>query len=196
MNYLAHILLANHSDQAMLGALLGDFVKADDFSHYPEAIQLEIQLHRKVDIFTDQHEIIRAAKERFPRAHKRFAGILLDVFYDYALAQNWTAYSSVPLDEFIQNFYSVLHQYQTILPPKLSAIVPFITQQDWLSSYQTFSGVEIAIHRIARRLSRNGHLLVNGLPLLADHHKFFLHGFDQFFPQLVQFAEEQRSVMS
>jgi len=30
MNYLAHVYLARHDDAAMVGAMLGDFVKAND----------------------------------------------------------------------------------------------------------------------------------------------------------------------
>lgn len=77
MNFLAHIFLAKHSEEAMLGAMLGDFVKADVSGKFNPQIELEIKLHRKVDVFTDSHPIVIAAKQSFAESRRRFAGIAL-----------------------------------------------------------------------------------------------------------------------
>ncbi|MDF3036990.1 MAG: hypothetical protein K0S28_2264 [Paucimonas sp.] len=42
MNYLAHIYLARQSGDAMVGALLGDFVKANRADAYAGEIRREI----------------------------------------------------------------------------------------------------------------------------------------------------------
>lgn len=49
MNFLAHVFLARQDDEAMLGALLGDFVGSAD-------------LHRKIDSYTDRHPEVVAAR--------------------------------------------------------------------------------------------------------------------------------------
>ena len=60
MNYLAHLYLSDDgTPESLVGALLGDFVKGDDHRNYPPAIQRAILLHRKIDAFTDAHEIFR-----------------------------------------------------------------------------------------------------------------------------------------
>lgn len=47
MNYLAHLLLASHSDAAMLGAFLGDFVKGRDYLAFDPEIRRDILVHRR-----------------------------------------------------------------------------------------------------------------------------------------------------
>ncbi|MES2047285.1 MAG: ACP phosphodiesterase [Pseudomonadota bacterium] len=196
MNFLAHIFLAQHSEEAMLGAMLGDFVKADVSGKFNPQIELEIKLHRKVDVFTDSHPIVIAAKQSFDEARRRFAGIALDVFYDHVLANNWSSYSDIPLLDFTQNFYAGLIKHQAMLPANLALITPRMREQDWLGSYQDFAGVEVAITRISTRLSKNGHLLREGLIDLRANYAALSAGFASFFPELIQFAEQQRDVLS
>ena len=86
LNYLAHIYLASYSDDAMLGALMGDFVKPHAGLDFPAETEAEIITHRKIDCFTDSHPIVLEAKRLFATRSRRYAGILLDVFYDHLLA--------------------------------------------------------------------------------------------------------------
>lgn len=192
MNYLAHIYLARHSDEAMLGALLGDFAKADISGKYGAPIELEILLHRKIDSYTDQHRVTKQALQLFDDGKRRFAGILLDVFYDHLLAKQWASFSDVPLQAFVQRFYAALDAHQHLLPPKLMAIAPRMATQDWLGSYQDYRNVEFAIGRIAQRLSRDGNLLQDGLLDLQENYSLLADGFQSFFPELMAFAEEER----
>ncbi len=166
MNYLAHIFLAGHSEEAMLGALLGDFVKPGACGGYSGEIEQEIVMHRKVDAYTDSHRVVLAAKRCFPESRRRYAGILLDVFYDHLLAAHWASYSSEPLHEFTRRFYSALIRHEHLLPANLAAIAP--------------------------RLSRNGDLLRDGLRDLGANYSLLSEGFAVFFPELMQFVAETR----
>jgi len=192
MNYLAHVLLAQHSDAAMVGALLGDFVKAGGVDRYPPDIAFEITLHRQIDRYTDDHAVVKAALRQFDPAHRRYGGILLDVLYDHLLAQRWEHYSAEPRAAFIQRFYRALQAHQALVPETLHHITPLMIEEDWLGRYYEFAGVEWAITRISGRLSRNGHLLREGLQDLRDHYAVFAEGFDVFFPDLVAFAQDRR----
>lgn len=193
MNYLAHILLARHSDEAMLGALLGDFVKIADTHSYPPDIARDIVLHRQVDEFTDSHPVVLAGKAMFAGPERRFAGILLDVFYDHVLASQWARYSDVPLDAFIARFYAALERHRDILPERLQQMLPWLIGEDWLGSYREFAGVDTALRRIATRLSKNGHLLTDGIAGLQTHHAALADGFADFFPQLQDFVARTRA---
>jgi len=196
MNYLAHIFLAQHSDKAMIGALLGDFVKANMVGHYPPEVEAEILMHRQVDLYTDSHRIVKDAVLQFDDSRRRYAGIVLDVFYDHLLAKNWATYSTIPITVFVQRFYDALTQHQSMLPEKLAEALPRMIEQDWLGSYRDFSGVEVAIQRISTRLSRNGHLLCDGLLDVQSHYSALSDGFDAFFPELMQFVAQSRAANS
>jgi acyl carrier protein phosphodiesterase len=196
MNYLAHIYLARHSTDAMLGALMGDFVKPNQQAQYKAQIAREIILHRKIDSFTDSHDINLAARGLFEGQRRRYAGILLDVFYDHVLASNWQDYSEIALNDFIAQFYAALHQAHASFPPNLSYAAPRMIAQDWLGSYVAFEGVHVAIHRMSHRLSRNGDILREGLIDLERHYEELSEGFKQFFPELLAYSETQRQLIS
>ncbi len=192
MNYLAHIYLARYSDEAMLGALLGDFVKPGADGQFSAVTQAEILIHCKVDTFTDSHPVVLAAKSLFDGPGRRYSGILLDVFYDHVLAQRWTRYSEVPLAGFIAGFYGALQRHAAVLPPKLAELAPYMIEQDWLGSYQSYAGVDRAVRRISTRLSKNGDVMRAALDDLERHAAAIAAGFDAFFPELITFVESQR----
>src|ERR1051325_10142199 len=102
MNYLAHLFLAEDDPESLLGNLLGDFVKGAKKDDYPDSIRRGIELHRKVDRFTDAHRVVRSSLSLISPARRRFAGVLVDIFYDHLLAKDWQIYSSVPLATFSQ----------------------------------------------------------------------------------------------
>ena len=193
MNYLAHIYLARYSEEAMLGALLGDFVKPAADGQFSATTQAEILIHRKVDTFTDSHPVVLAAKSLFDGSGRRYSGILLDVFYDHVLALRWARYSTVPLADFIAGFYGTLMRHAAVLPPRLAELAPTMIEQDWLGSYRTYAGVDLAVRRISTRLSKNGDLMRDALGDLERHAATIADGFDVFFPELITFVESQRN---
>ena len=192
MNFLAHLYLARHSDDAMLGALLGDFVGTTGLDRFRPEVQREILLHRKIDSFTDRHPAVLAAKSLFPEGRRRYAGILLDVYFDHLLARDWPRHHDMPLDHFTRHFYAVL-QAQPDLPESLQRILPSFVRHDWLGSYRDRDQIDHAVRRIATRLSRNGDKLVQCLPILREHEAAVDRRFASFFPDLEAYAESQRA---
>ena len=81
MNYLAHLHLADKTETSLVGNLMGDFFKGSiDQANLPEALSLGIQLHRKVDSFTDAHPFVKSLKRQMPE-HRRYGGIIIDVLF-------------------------------------------------------------------------------------------------------------------
>lgn len=193
MNYLAHVYLARHADDAMLGALLGDFVFGTSGPDaWPPPVRAEILRHRRVDRFTDAHPAVVAARSLFPDGKRRYAGIVLDVFYDHCLARDWARWSDEPLDAFSARFYAVLLAHRDALPERLRGLAPRFAAHDWFGSYRERANVDLAVTRIATRLSRNGHALVACLDDLARHEPAISASFDTFFPDLVAFVAADR----
>ncbi len=159
---------------------------------YPAPIALEIMVHRQVDSYTDSHPVVRASLQLFAGPRRRFAGIVLDVFYDHMLSQRWEAFSDVPRARFIARFYAALQAHQHLLPEPLRAMLPSLIGHDWLARYHHMDGVEWAITRMSQRLSKNGSLLRAGLDDLHSNYTALAAGFDQFFPELVAFGQGAR----
>lgn len=191
MNYLAHLHLGGDAPQQLLGSLYGDFVKGTLEGRFPPVLEAAIRLHRQIDSYTDSHPLVLAALARFPRERRRFAGIVLDVFFDHCLARHWGEYAERPLAQFTGDFYKVLLA-EPELPGRLARIAPFMAADDWLGAYGDFAVLEQVFQGIARRLSRPEGMTgmmdeVERLytPLLAD--------FREFYPQLQAFAAAKRS---
>jgi acyl carrier protein phosphodiesterase len=87
MNYLAHLHLGGQRPGQLLGSLYGDFVKGRLQGQFAPEIEGAIQLHRSIDVFTDRHPLVDVALSRFSLTRRRYAGIVLDVFFDHCLAR-------------------------------------------------------------------------------------------------------------
>lgn len=194
MNYLAHLFLAEENDEAKLGALLGDFVKGTIINKYTEKTEREIQIHRKIDFYTDNHSIVKDAKELLSVEIRKYGNIILDVFYDHMLAQRWQDYSKISLENFTKQIYSILLRNIDILPDKLRDIVPIMIEQNWLTSYQEFSGFEMAIARISKRL-RQENILMECIVEIKTNYSSIALSFDTFFPQLIDYVDQERILL-
>jgi len=191
MNYLAHLFLADDSAESMVGAMLGDFVKGSLRDRYSEGVRHGIELHRKVDSFTDSHEIVRQSKSRISPARRRFAGIIIDVFYDHFLAKNWSDYSSVSLDDFAKQAYSAMLANQQILPEGLQQTLPFMVEQNWLCSYKDFNVIDKVLKRMSQRIRRENSL-DGAAEELLDNYREFESEFRTFFPDLIDYTDSHK----
>ena len=196
MNYLAHILLAPDDSEAQLGALLGDFVKVPSVETYGPTMNREILLHRKIDSFTDSHALVLAQKALFRRETRRFAGILLDVYYDHLLARDWANFCARPLHEFVQRFYAGAANFRAVFPHDFSYAFDRMVADNWLESYREFAGVEQALRRIGKRVPKFAGPLSEGLVDLSTNERDISRTFPEFFASLMRFAGEKRSDMS
>lgn len=187
MNYLAHLHLGGQRPAQLLGSLYGDFVKGPVAGRFPDELAQAIQLHRSIDAFTDSHPLIKQAIARFPAERRRYAGIVLDVFFDHCLARDWAHYAEVPLPAFTRKVYGVLAA-EPELPERLARIAPHMAAHDWLGSYQDFAVLEQVLAGIARRLSRPQGL-AGAMQELRDLYQPLSADFAEFYPILQDFAQ-------
>lgn len=188
MNYLAHLHLGGPAPHQLLGSLYGDFVKGPLDGRWPHAIEAGIRLHRRIDLFTDTHPLVRDARALFPAARRRVSGILLDLFFDHCLARDWADYAEVPLPAFTGQVYRVLAD-QAALPGALARIAPRMAEQDWLGSYREFDTLAAVVGGMSRRLSRP-ELLAGGFDELAERYQPLSDHFRLFYPELQRFAAQ------
>jgi acyl carrier protein phosphodiesterase len=154
MNYLVHLYLAGPDPELQLGGLMGDFVKGPLDDCYPPGIVAGLRLHRRIDSLAATSTFCRASRQRL---HPRFGhtrAVLVDIFYDHFLASHWQDFHPQPLADYAQGIYRLLRERRKILPDGLAGIAPRMEELDWLTSYRDRASVDIALKRIAARLSR------------------------------------------
>lgn len=184
MNFLAHFLLAQQNPAWMAGNFLADFVKGGDLSAFPADVQSGIRLHRAIDTFTDQHPLVRQGARRLHLQHRKYAPVLVDVFYDYVLALHWERYAALDLRHFTNQTYRSLLDFAPIFPEYLQQRLHLMLADDWLMQYSRLEGIHQAFLRMRRRVSRPELLdqAVDSLQLFLPELE---EEFNAFFPELI-----------
>lgn len=196
MNYLAHLLLAPDTAHGRLGALLGDFCRGADLHNYAPDIACEIQVHRLIDTFTDQHATTLHSKALFSSRVRRYAGIFVDMYYDHLLARHWSTFHTHDLQSFALSCYRQLREPQMLtpapLPPRLLRMLASMIEHDWLQQYAEPQGIAVAIERMSHRV-RGGEAMQNVMQELQQHDMTLETNFLTFFPQLIEHARLART---
>ncbi len=190
MNFLAHLYLAGPSDESLIGNLMGDFVKGTLESlspHYSTDIIRGIQQHRSIDVFTDTHASFSHARQLLSPERQRFAGIVVDIFYDHFLSLNWPGGDDARL-AFIARCYETFHKRDDLLSDNLRDIIPRMIEQDWLGCYSTIDGIALTLKRIAHR-SPKVSAIIGGETDLLDQWDEFETLYNDFFPDLKAYSE-------
>ena len=192
MNFLAHALLAGPDPADRLGAMLGDFVKGPLPAGLPAPVASGVELHRRIDSFADTHPAFHRSRTRVSPQRRRYAGIMIDMFYDHFLALHWESFSGEPLEDFAAGIYALMSDNSSLIPPRLGHMLPPMREQDWMSSYRSSAAIASALDRMAEnRLTRpNG--LAGSAAELESRYREFEQDFLAFFPDATNFAADFR----
>ena len=186
MNYLAHALLSGQDEGLLIGNLIADQVKWD-INKLPENIKKGVLLHRKIDVFTDSHTIFLDSVKRIRHNHRHFSPVIMDVFYDFFLANNFNNYYNSDLESFVDWVGQMAGNNRQSLP---LAWQNERFNMNWLLTYRSTSGVRQALNRIANRTKQtlDVELAMDDLHKLLDNLKA---DFDVFFPQVMVFVDDE-----
>ncbi|MEL0167618.1 MAG: ACP phosphodiesterase [Pseudomonadaceae bacterium] len=196
MNFLAHLLLGSQSPEQALGSMLGDFVKGPVHQlDLPDPVREGIVLHRRIDSYTDAHPLVLQSKARISGERRRFAGILVDMFYDHLLARHWSRFADRQLDDFTRDVYQQLRAQREWMPERAWTVVHYMSEQDWLGSYAQLAHLHRAVDNMARRLRRENPL-PGGVAELEAAYDGFESDFLAFMPELQRYAEVQAAALT
>lgn len=192
MNFLAHIVLSGSREGIILGNFSGDFIKGtltpERTQNWSEEYLLGVYLHRYIDSFTDTHPTVREAKKVLALVHPKVAGVILDIYYDYFLANHFTEYYPYGLNEYVQDTYQLLQRNRRLIPEAMLPMADAMIRHDWLYHYKDISGIKRSFDGIANRFS-----FMKGIRgaenELINNYKTYETSFLEFFPELKSAAE-------
>lgn len=191
MNHLAHALLGAPDEDIVFGSLIADFLRGALDPALPRGVRIGIALHRAVDRYTDAHPEIVAARALFSPPYRRYAGILLDMWFDHLLARAWPRYSAIPLHAFSQSVQRLLADRAADLPPRMQGFARYLHARDLPEAYREAAVIEEALRGLSQRLTRPNPL-ADALPVLTARAAELDRCFSAFFPDLLRHAARER----
>jgi len=190
MNFLAHVYLSGEDKQLMIGNFIADFVKGGNLrERYDLKIVQGIELHRAIDEYTDQHEIVQVSKDRLRPKYRHYSGVIVDMYYDHFLAKNWDTFHDSPLDNFAQRFYELIKKNKSTLPEEVQRMMPYMIRGNWFLNYGYKEGIHRALSGMSRRTSFDSKM-DESIIELSKHYELFENEFKEFFPLLKIFSEK------
>lgn len=194
MNYLAHFHLSYGNDDLLIGALLGDFIKGPLKGERKKSIEQGIFLHRKIDVFTDSHPLLKQAHQLFQPRYRRYAGIMTDVAFDHFLNRHWQQFHQQPLSIFSKQVFQLITTSNDLtLPAKHQA--ENLARYNVFSNYQYWETVEAALKRISQRLTRQNPL-ASAAQVMEPHYEELEGIFLSFYPELQAYVKQWRQEFS
>jgi acyl carrier protein phosphodiesterase len=192
MNLLAHAYLSFGDEQVLVGNMISDYVKGKQQFNFPETVQRGIRLHRKIDAFTDEHESTKTLKKLFAQEYRLYAGAIVDVVYDYFLANDTQHFAhSQALHDFTAQTYEQLAKHTQHFPEKFASMFPYMQQQNWLYNYKENWGMQKAFAGLAKRAKYMGsaegayQTFLNNLAYIKPYyHAFFKDAYDMVVSEL------------
>jgi len=191
---LAHIYLSGTDEEILVGNFMGDYVKGFELGRYSDQVRKGIMLHRYIDSFTDTNIIVKRSKARIMEKYHKYAGIIIDIFYDHYLVSEWHTYSPIPIIDFVHNVHRVLGRYVDILPEGVRLFLPSFIRYNWIQRYSTIEGIEDILHRMSARTTLPEETEYAIRVLREDYHKFHSE-FAAFFPALINYVSRSFNIM-
>ncbi len=184
MNFLAHSLLTPCQDQWMVGNMIADLIKKKDSLLLDYRIQSGVQLHYKIDTFTDQHPLIKEATLLLHKTQGKYAPVATDLIWDLCLASQWKEYTTVELNIHIENIYKGLELAMSAFEEKLEQKLRYLISKNFLASYTTPSSMQMICEKIHTRTRFNSNLTTLMEDYKANQVKFNSL-FKSYFPLLL-----------
>ena len=191
MNHLAHTVLAGPDPLLVAGGLLGDFWRGAPDPAWPHALRAGVLLHRRIDSIADAHPLTQEARRRFEPPFRRYAGILLDVWFDHLLACSFERLCGTTLRAHVERVYAILRSDDPDWPAPFRLFAARLVPRDGLARYLERGHVESVLERISERLQRDNPVGL-ALPVLESLAGPLERDFEAFWPALAAAAEAER----
>jgi len=190
MNHLAHAWLAMPDDDVVFGGLIADFLRGAVDPQLPRGVRIGVALHRAIDGYTDAHPEVVAARTLFEPPFRRYAGILIDVWFDHLLAREWRIHGDGSLSAFSSRVQALLAARADELPPRMREFAQYMRRHELPGAYREVRMIDQAFRGLSHRLLRENPL-ADALPVVQARADSLERCFERFFPELAAFSAEE-----
>lgn len=168
MNFLAHAFLAGGDQALIVGGVVGDWIKGPLPAGLPADLARGVALHRAIDHHAETQPTFKQSRTRVSPERRRYAGVLVDVFYDHLLARDWAEHHHQPLQAYCAEVYALIESRLSDLPEQAHPALRLMAREDWLSSYAEVEGIAAILARMSRRARQPNPLYASEQEFLAD----------------------------
>ncbi len=151
MNFLAHALLADDKPNLIVGGVIGDWIKGPLPGALPADLAKGVALHRAIDNFAESNPSFRQSRARVSSTRRRYAGVLVDIFYDHLLARQWHEFHPQPLHQYCESINKLITARIEELPQSAQPALSMMVKENWLSSYAQIENIADVLVRMSRR---------------------------------------------
>ena len=166
MNFLAHAVLAGDDPALIVGGVVGDWIKGPLPGALPADLARGVALHRAIDSHAETHSAFQRSRNRVSPARRRYAGILVDIYYDHLLARDWPQHP--PLADTCRHIYRHIAARLPDLPDHARPAMTLMANEDWLASYARLAGIADVLQRMSQRARQPNPLSGGEAEFLAD----------------------------
>lgn len=152
----------------MVGGVIGDWIKGILPGDLPIDLAQGVALHRAIDGFVETHPAFRCSRSRISQERRRYAGVLVDIFYDHVLARDWARFHSSKLSTYCQSIYLQIEARLDELPESASFFMRLMAQENWLQSYAKLEGIADVLSRMSQHARHPNPLAGGETEFLAD----------------------------
>lgn len=187
MNFLAHLYLSENKTESIVGNFIADHVKGNNIDLYNDEIKSGIKFHRTVDSFTDHNTTTHEAIIHLRPYYRKYAGVVLDMYYDHFLASGWDQWSLEPLTDFSKRMFEALYSSKHLMPLRSQRVLDYLAENDLLIKYRDLEGLNLALTGISKRTTFKSNI-ETAADHLKDNYSIYRDSFNDFFPQLIDFS--------
>lgn len=185
MNFLAHMLLAGEIPEHRLGNFIADHVKGKAIETYSPLIREGIIHHRKIDTFTDTHEVFLHTVSVIRPELGRYSAVAADMFYDHFLAKYWQNYSDENRLAFTHKVYASLQPFHEQMPAGSQKTFEYMTYRNWLYNYADIPFLNRCFRGLDQRAAFSNRFLM-ATTVLVNNYDILRSDFRKFMPIVIE----------
>ncbi|MCS6790295.1 MAG: ACP phosphodiesterase [Bacteroidia bacterium] len=154
MHHLGHIFLAKSPPAFRFGAFIADGVRGMQYKELPLLIQKGVQYHRWIDWRTDQHPAFLRARRLLAPAAGKYAGLIVDLWLDAVLGENWSLFAHEPLPLYEARFRKeVLLPHKDHAPESWKPFLQRMQEENLLQTFGSYGGMSTYMRSYIQRRS-------------------------------------------